>query len=70
MNKAQLHAVFEVLTTLHKAIQSTGEQGIPSGHLYAMLMGKIGLSQYEQLISILLQSGKVTRSNHLLRAVS
>jgi hypothetical protein len=47
------------------AIESLGE--IPSGHLYAQVMNIIPLSEYNEVIAILKESGKVTETNHLLK---
>jgi len=69
MNIDQIKATIAVLDILYSSIQEAGTQGVPSGHLYAMLMGKLSLNQYEQLISVLVKSGKVTNQHHLLRCV-
>lgn len=39
---------------------------VPSGHLYARVMGYLTLDQYNRIIGILKASGKVTESNNLL----
>jgi len=40
---------------------------VPSGHLYARLMGHMSLETYEAVIGLLVEAGKVRRrSNHLL----
>lgn len=40
---------------------------VPSGHLYARLMGHMSLETYEALIGILIEAGKVKRHpSHLL----
>jgi hypothetical protein len=48
-------------------IEDVGE--IPSGHLYAALMGTgIGLDLYQQIITVLKKIGKVEESqSHMLR---
>jgi len=47
------------------AIESLGE--IPSGHLYAQVMNVISLTEYNEVIAILKESGKVTERNYLLK---
>jgi hypothetical protein len=41
--------------------------GVPSGHLYAALMGRMGLDDYENLIGLAKQAGLVVEArSHLL----
>ncbi len=56
-----------VMDALHEAIKTAGPDGIPSGHLYAMLMGKIDLNEYEWLIATMVKAGGITNTNHLLK---
>ena len=57
-------AALGILKAVADAIRELGE--IPSGHLYAHLMSKLSLEQYEQVIGVLKQAGLITESNHLL----
>ncbi len=57
MNATQTHAALECIKALADAIKSLGS--VPSGHLYAGLMGKLSLDQYNQMIGILTRSGLV-----------
>ena len=57
-------AALGILRAVADAIRELGE--VPSGHLYAHLMGKLSLEQYEQVIGVLKQAGLITESNHLL----
>ena len=57
-------AALGILRAVADAIRELGE--VPSGHLYAHLMSKVSLEQYEQVIGILKQAGLITESNHLL----
>ena len=57
-------AALGILRAVADAIRELGE--VPSGHLYAHLMSKLSLEQYEQVIGVLKQSGLITESNHLL----
>lgn len=59
-----------ILSTLLEAIESAGEVGIPSGHLYAICMGHLSLETYTNLITILKHLGLVTESNYLLKGAS
>jgi hypothetical protein len=70
MEATQKKAILMLLETIHSAVKEAGPMGIPSGHLYAMLMGfGFDLQTYESFIDALVQSGKIKNSNHLLTAV-
>ena len=59
-------AVARVAHAIAESIRELGE--IPSGHLYARLMGMMDLSQYEQIIGLLIDARLVERDRfHLLR---
>jgi hypothetical protein len=57
----------QMVAALYEAISGIPE-GIPSGHLYAAVMGTVDLTTYEQLIGVMVRSGLITRSNHVLKA--
>lgn len=59
-----------VLDILQEIIKGAGTAGIPSGHLYAQLMGKMSLEQYTKFIDILKDAGKITESGNVLRYVN
>ena len=42
------------------------EHGIPSGNLYAMLMGEMTLEQYQNFELLLLATGRVRKNGYLL----
>ena len=46
------------------AIRELGE--VPSGELYAHLMGVLNIEQYNGIIAVLKQSGLVSESRHML----
>lgn len=48
------------------AIQEAGPHGIPSGHLYAVMMHAVNLQTYTYAIDILKESGAVTEQFHRL----
>ena len=43
--------------------------GIPSGHLYAMLMGRMTLEEYSFFVHAMVATGKIRVDNHLLHRV-
>lgn len=69
MKEDQKEAMQQALDGVYEAIKSTGNSGIPSGHLYAMMM-EFGCSidVFEYLISTLKKEGKITENNYLLKA--
>ncbi len=64
-NKERLTAALFIAVAVADAIKELGQ--VPSGHLYARLMGKLSLDQYESLIRTLCNSGVIREDgNHLL----
>jgi hypothetical protein len=57
----------KVIAAIAEAIRGLRE--VPSGHLYAQLMGHMTLDQYGQVIAILKRAGLVEEKSHLLRWV-
>lgn len=66
--ESQAQAVAGAVLAIAECIRSLGS--VPSGHLYARLMGHMSLETYEGVIGLLIEAGKVKRhSNHLLEWV-
>ena len=58
MTRASVFAIGEVIREL---------KSIPSGHLYAQLVGKMDLAEYQAVVAVLVKAGVVTEStSHLL----
>jgi len=53
---------------LYDVIHEAGDQGIPSGHLYAELSDKLNLTTYQIVIRALTETNWIENKNHLLRA--
>lgn len=64
----QLAAVRLVSAAILEAICASGDAGIPSGHLYSMLMNRMSLDTYNQFIDALVRHRKITNQNYLLKA--
>ena len=63
--RQQARAAVAVAGAVGDAIRELGS--VPSGHLYARLMGHLSLEAYESILSTLVQTGLVRReANHLL----
>jgi hypothetical protein len=60
----QLKAIQGVLDAVCDTIRAA--KTIPSGHLYAMLMGFMSLDQYNEIIQALTAVGKIRTENDLL----
>jgi hypothetical protein len=69
MTKEKKEIALAVISLIHDCIRDAGEQGIPSGHLYSMLIEKISLDTYQGVISVLLKAGKVRESNFILTSI-
>jgi len=65
VTNTEVKAAFGILQAAAEAIRELGE--VPSGHLYANLMSKLSLAQFEQVLGVLKGAGLVRESNaHLL----
>ncbi len=67
----QVKAVISVLNTIVDAIAIADDEGIPSGHLYAMLMGKgMSYESYAVMIEVLVKAGKITQDKFYVLRVT
>ena len=62
--KEQLKAAFLMLAAVTEAIREA--KRIPSGTLYAMLIGKVDLAGYEKMIRMIKGAGLIEEKNHEL----
>ena len=61
----ETEGTIKIVAAVAEAIRELGE--VPSGHLYANLMSKLSLAQFEQVLGVLKGAGLVRESNaHLL----
>ena len=69
MTNKEIALIAHMTDTVRQAIATTGQHGIPSGHLYAMMMSFGCTKQvYDHLINALLETGKITQSGNILRS--
>lgn len=54
----------QIVLTLAETVRALGT--VPSGELYAQVMGYLTLEQYEYAVRALVASGLVARTNHQL----
>lgn len=64
VTKEEARAALEIVMAVGDAIKELGE--VPSGHLYARLMGRMNLDTYNRIIGTLKGAGLVSEENHLL----
>lgn len=65
MTNEQLKAVLQMGMAIGDAIRDLGE--VPSGHLYAQLMGKLSLANYEAILRGLARQGLIrVDGSHLI----
>ena len=67
MDEKTKRAAAAILLAIGDVIKELGE--VPSGHLYARLMGHMSLDSYNKCIAALKDAGLVTESNYVLRWV-
>lgn len=59
-----------MLRIIADAIREAGSEGIPSGHLYAMMMDRFSSAMaYQSFIDVLKRAGIVSESGHILKFV-
>jgi len=55
------------LATILTTIADMGQEGAVSGHLYAGLMGRMNLDEYNMLIGLCKGGSLLTESSHVLK---
>ena len=64
MKREQAEKLVNFMIEIAKAIRDTA--GIPNGHLYAQVMGKMSFDQYQDMIETMKRMGLIKEENHLL----
>ncbi len=64
LNTKQVQGGIQVIAAVAEAIRALGS--VPSGHLYAQLMGSMDLEQYNAVIRTLKNAKLVTEKNYML----
>ena len=65
MTLEQIRAVQQIAAMFIDAVKAAGELGAPSGVMYAAVMGKLSLSQYQQIMATLVRAGKLRQDGDL-----
>ena len=66
--KQETEATLKVVMAIAEAIRDLGT--VPSGHLYARVMGILSLDQYNQIVGILKNQGLVSESHYELKWIA
>lgn len=61
---SQAKAAIEIMRAIADTIRELKQ--VPSGHLYARVMGFMSLDRFNQIIAILKDAGLIEETNHLL----
>jgi hypothetical protein len=64
MCNVNARAAVRIVSALAEAIRDLGQ--VPSGHLYASVMGVMNLDQYQPAIGILIKAKLIEDRHHLL----
>ena len=64
MTTEQAQKLIEFMVSIASAIRESG--GIPNGHLYAQVMGKMSFDQYQDMIETMKKMSLIKEENHLL----
>lgn len=64
VTKEEVKRALQIVQVLGAAIMEA--KTIPSGTLYAGVMAKISLSEYQSAISVMVKAGIITESNYVL----
>ena len=66
----QKQALLALCQMFVEAVKAGGSMGAPAGVMYAAVMDKMTLAQFEQVMSVLVGAGKVRKSGHLYHFVA
>jgi hypothetical protein len=65
MTLEQIKALQAAAKMFIDAVKEAGSLGAPAGVMYAAVMGKLSLSQFEQIMSGLVRAGKLRKEGDL-----
>lgn len=69
MNKPS--ALLALIKIIQETVHEAGPRGVPEGHLYAALMTipNFRVDHLNMILDVLEKTGKITRSNYVVREV-
>ena len=65
MTQTQIEALRAVASMFIDAVKEAGDMGAPGGVMYAAVMGKLSLHQFEQIMGGLVRAGKLRKKGEL-----
>lgn len=68
VTKEQLQAGLAMVLEIGKAVKAAGPNGIPNGHLYAMV-SSLGLTSYQTIIRMLKNAGAIEERGSVLHYI-
>jgi len=67
-NTVVIAAIRKLADTIEEAARLAGPLGVPSGHVYALVMSFMTLDQYTQLLSLMEEAGRITVEGNCIKA--
>lgn len=58
--------IYAIVQAVEEAIKEFGPRGVPSGHLYANLMGIMSYHTYQSMIDAMITLKRIKISNHVI----
>lgn len=67
--KSEMAKAIELIRLAYSAVAECGKEGMPSGHLYALMMPAFSdLSAYEKMVDLMVRTKMFSKSGNLLIA--
>jgi hypothetical protein len=66
VTQADLMKVVDCIRAMADLVNASGPMGMPSGHLYALAMGKMSLETYQKIVALMVEAGSIRQQGHLL----
>src|ERR1700676_465190 len=70
MTPDQIKAVREIASVFIEAVKAGGTLGAPAGVMYAAVMDKLTLNQFQSIMATLVRAGKVRQSGNLYHYIA
>lgn len=64
-----VYRVIAICNAFLDTVQAAGPDGAPAGVMYAAVMDKMSLEQFECVMGLLVEAGRLRKSNHVYYAV-
>lgn len=64
----EILAALNIAAAAYQALADAGPEGLPEGYLYAVMMSKLSLAQFQGMVGLLIRQGMVRRESSRLYA--